>query len=144
MTDPLLPNHRLLSKPRLDDLIGLLVQDGYEVIGPRVDQGAIIYEQIRSAHDLPIGWTDRQAPGSYRLEKRNDQAYFGYAVGPHSWKKYLFPPDLRLWHAQRTATGFTVRAEDHEPPQRAFLGMRACELHALAVQDRVFIKREGQ
>jgi len=144
MTDPLSPNHRLLPKPGLDDLIGLLVQDGYEVIGPHVDQGAIIYEEVRSARDLPIGWTDRQAPGSYRLEKRNDQAYFGYAVGPHSWKKYLFPPDLRLWQAQRTATGFTVRDEEHDPPRRAFLGMRSCELHALAVQDRVFINREGQ
>ena len=92
----------LLPKSRLDDLLGLLAEDGYEVIGPRVEQGAIVYGPIQSSRDLPIGWTDRQAPGSYRLEKRADDAYFGYAVGPHSWKKYLFPPTLRLWQAERT------------------------------------------
>jgi ferredoxin len=133
-----------LPKERLDDLLGLLVQDGYEVVGPRLEQGAIVYGPIRSAQELPIGWTDRQAPGSYRLEKRNDQAYFGYAVGPHSWKKYLFPPVLRLWQAQRTATGFIIQEEAHDPPRRAFLAMRACELHALAVQDRVFLNRDGR
>jgi formate hydrogenlyase subunit 6/NADH:ubiquinone oxidoreductase subunit I len=143
MADALPAEHWLLPKPRLDDLIGLLAQDGYEVVGPRLEQGAIVYGPVRSAQDLPVGWTDRQAPGSYRLEKRGDRAYFGYAVGPHSWKKYLFPPLLRLWQGRRTATGFTVRDEQHEPPRRAFLGLRACELHALAVQDRVFIQRGG-
>ena len=49
-------------------------------------------------------------------------------VGPHSWKKYLFPPVLRLWQGQRTATGFTVQDEHHDPPRRAFLGM--CALRA--------------
>jgi ferredoxin len=141
-SDP--PANRILPKPRLDDLIGLLVQEGYEVIGPRIEQGAIVYGPLRAARELPIGWTDRQAPGSYRLERRGDETYFGYAVGPHSWKKYLFPPMLRLWQGQRTPTGFAIRDDAHDPPRRAFLGMRACELHALAVQDRVFINREGQ
>jgi ferredoxin len=144
MTDSLQADLRLLPKPRFDDLIGLLIRDGYEVVGPRLEQGAIIYAQVRSAQDLPIGWTDRQAAGSYRLERRDDEAYFGYAVGPHSWKKYLFPPVLQLWQAQRTASGFTFHEEEDDPPRRAFLGMRACELHALAVQDRVFINREKQ
>ncbi len=88
-----------LPKPRLDELIQLLIGDGFEVVGPRIDQQAIVYGPIRSVIDLPVGWTDRQEPGSYRLEKRLDDAYFGYAVGPHSWKKYLFPPTLQLWQA---------------------------------------------
>lgn len=134
----------LLPKPGLDDLIGLLVQDGYEVIGPRIDQSAIVYGPIASSSDLPIGWTDQQAPGSYRLARRQDDAYFGYAVGPHSWKKYLFPPVLRLWQARRTDQGFEVREADEEPPRRALLGVRACELQALAVQDRVFLNRAEQ
>jgi formate hydrogenlyase subunit 6/NADH:ubiquinone oxidoreductase subunit I len=144
VTDSLPGGTWILAKPRFDDLIRLLVQDGYEVVGPRLEQGAIVYAPVQSARDLPIGWTDRQAPGSYRLEKRDDQAYFGYAVGPHAWKKYLFPPVLRLWQGQRTTTGFTIQEEGYDPPRRAFLGMRACELHALAVQDCVFINRDGQ
>jgi ferredoxin len=144
MTDSPPADRWTLPKPRLDDLIDLLAQDGYQVAGPRLEQGAIIYAPVQSARDLPVGWTDRQAPGSYRLEKRNDHAYFGYAVGPHSWKKYLFPPLLPLWQGRRTTTGFAVQAERHDPPRRAFLGLRACELHALAVQDRVFVNRDGR
>jgi ferredoxin len=133
----------LLPKARLDDLLRLLTGDGFEVVGPRLEQGAIVYAPLRSAVELPIGWTDRQEPGSYRLEKRQDDAYFGYAVGPHSWKKYLFPAALRLWEARREGDGFTVHADEPDPPRRAFLGVRSCELHAIAVQDRVFLGHEG-
>jgi formate hydrogenlyase subunit 6/NADH:ubiquinone oxidoreductase subunit I len=131
----------LLSKERFDDLLGLLAADGFEVIGPRLDQGAIVYGPVTSARDLPVGWTDVQQAGSYRLQRRADDAWFGFAVGPHSWKKYLFPPELRLWQARRTADGCTARAVEPETPPRAFLGMRSCELHALAVQDRAFMGR---
>ena len=134
----------VLPKVRLDDLIGLLGTEGYEVIGPRIEQAAVVYGPVQSARELPIGWTDRQAPGTYRLERRSDDAYFGFAVGPHSWKKYLFPPVLPLWHAQRTAAGVEVTAAAVDPPRRAFLGVRSCELHALAVQDRVFMNRDGR
>lgn len=133
----------LLPKARMDDLLLLLRQEGYEVIAPRIEQGAIVYGPVASAGELPVGWTDRQAPGSYRLERRSDAAWFGYAVGPHSWKRYLFPPERRLFEARRTEDGFEVRADDSLPPRRAFLGLRACELHALAVQDRVFLNRQG-
>src|SRR5262245_12264889 len=98
----------IFPKTRLDDLIRLLLSEGFEVIGPRIEQQAIVYGAVHSAKDLPVGWTDRQTAGSYRLEKRQDDAYFGYAVGPHSWKKYLFPPTLRLWHARRAEDGFEV------------------------------------
>jgi formate hydrogenlyase subunit 6/NADH:ubiquinone oxidoreductase subunit I len=135
---------QILPKPRFDDLIASLLRGGFEVIGPRIEQGAIVYGPVQSTVDLPVGWTDRQEPGSYRLEKRNDRTYFGYAVGPHSWKKYLFPPTLLLWRASRTDTGFTVDDRQRDPPRRAFLGVRACELHAIAVQDRVFIDRDGR
>ena len=134
----------ILPKVRLDDLIRLLLQEGFEVIGPRIEQQAIVYGAIQSTKDLPVGWTDRQTPGSYRLEKRQDGAYFGYAVGPHSWKKYLFPPTLRLWQARRTDVGFEVHDAMPDPPRRALLGVRACELHALAVHDKVFLDRAGQ
>src|SRR3989304_3108187 len=106
----------------MDDLIGQLVQDGFEGIGPRIEQSAIVCGPIRSSQELPVGWTDRQGPGTYRLERRSDDAFFGYAVGPHSWKKYLFPPALRLWEARRTGDGFKVSDPEPDPPPRAFLG----------------------
>src|SRR6476646_12239716 len=113
---------RIMPKRRLDDLLTLLRNDGFEVMGPRIEQGAIVYGPVDSASALPIGWADEQAPGFYRLKKRDDDAYFGYAVGPHSWKKYLFPPVLRLWQATRTPAGFAVCEDEREPKKHAFLG----------------------
>ena len=64
---------------------------------------------------------------------------FGYTVGPHSWKKFLFPPRTRLWQADRQPQGFTLRPEPIDEAPYAFLGVRSCELHAIAIQDKVFM-----
>lgn len=128
----------LLPVERLDDLISLLRHDGYDVVGPTIHQNAIVYDSIASASDLPRGWTDEQQPGSYRLLRRDDEAVFGYVVGPHSWKRYLFPPLETVLISEGTDSGWQMRSPEHETPSFAFLGVRACELAALAVQDQVF------
>ncbi len=130
---------RLLSLEGLQSLITLLADDGFEVIGPRIDQGAIVYDEIDSVDDLPRGWTDRQEPGLYQLEKRDDDACFGFVVGPHSWKRYLFPPVAVVATADRTDTGWTMQTPEEVPPRYALLGVRACELAAMKVQDKVFM-----
>ena len=123
----------------LRELFGVLRANGYLLVGPRLRDGAIIYDELVSINDLPAGWTDDQEGGKYRLRKRQDNALFGYAVGPHSWKKFLFPPVLRQWHAQRTDGGFQFTTEQQKTPKYAFIGVRSCELHAMAIQDRVFM-----
>jgi len=80
----------------LDQLLDAIRRRGFRLVGPVVKDGAICYDDIGSAADLPAGWTDEQDAGRYRLRRRDDAALFGYAVGPHSWKKYLFPPSARL------------------------------------------------
>ncbi|UCD17961.1 MAG: 4Fe-4S dicluster domain-containing protein, partial [Candidatus Zixiibacteriota bacterium] len=87
--------------------------------------------------DLPIGWFDQQDNGRYRLQKGECEALFGYTVGPHSWKKFLYPPARELWTATREGCRFAVSEEEHHPPKRALIGVRSCELHALAIQDKV-------
>ncbi len=129
---------RLLPAARFDALLGLLIRHGYQAIGPRVRDGAIVYDELRSSADLPAGWTDVQGPGRYRLERRSDAALFGYNVGPQSWKKYLFPPREVLWQARRDGAGFIADSPDASPQKRAFIGVRACELRAIEIQDRVF------
>ena len=121
-------------------LLDQLIDDGFQVVGPTIDQGAIVYDEIHSIEDLPRGWTDRQEPGQYRLERRNDNACFGFVVGPHSWKRFLFPPIAQVASADRTATGWAMQTPTEEPPRYAFLGVRACELAAIEVQDRVFLR----
>jgi ferredoxin len=123
----------------LEDLIGALAGRGYRVVGPAVGDGAILYEDIHSASDLPIGWTDRQEAGSYRLERRTDEARFGYAVGPHSWKQFLLPARVRLWQARRGDDGFEVEEEPAPDAPLAMIGVRACELHGIAIQDQVLL-----
>ncbi len=113
---------------------------GYEIIGPTVRDGAIVYDKLESVKDLPTGWTDEQEPGRYRLKRRDDEALFGYAVGPQSWKKYLHPADVRLWSADRQGGTFRILNNETQPKHpQAFLGVRACELAAIAVQDRVLL-----
>src|SRR5579862_9525169 len=138
--DMLNPGARLAIGPEvLDRIIVALAGRGYRVIGPVVRDGAIVYDTLTRLDELPAGWTDRQDGGRYRLERRGDMAYFGYAVGPHSWKRFLHPPVERLWQARRDGDGFT--AVEHDPPAErlAFIGVRACELGAIAIQDRVFL-----
>ena len=83
--------------------------------------------------------TDEQSPGKYRLKQRDDDALFGYVVGPHSWKQYLFPPRATLAEANQTDAGWQFQTVEDDPPKYAFLGVRACELAAMRVQDRVFL-----
>ncbi len=129
----------VLDKPELGAIIDRLRQMGYTVVGPTIAQGAIIFDEIRRLDQLPIGWTDEQEGGTYRLKRREDGAYFGYAVGPHSWKKYLFPAQLPLFTVQRTPDGFRVEPNEEPVPRYAFLGARSCDLHAVEIQDRTFL-----
>jgi len=129
----------LLERSDLQQLLDALRAAGYQTVGPVARDGAIVYDALERVEELPAGWTDRQDGGSYRLERRDDQALFGYAVGPHSWKRFLHPPRLKLWRAERTGAGFRVEPAGDEAPRYAFFGVRACELHAIAIQDRVLL-----
>lgn len=138
--DSHLPHSEKAVLPSLhfDQLIQCLTDRNYEVIGPTLRDGAIVLDRIESDKDLPIGWTAEQEPGRYRLQQCGDGAIFGFSVGPDSWKKFLHPADVRLWSAQRDNQTFRIldeRTHSHRP--YAFLGVRACELAALAVLERV-------
>ena len=130
----------VITKDSLDQLIELLRDDGFETIGPTLDGGAIVYDRIESLKDLPVGLGEEQEAGTYRLKKRGDQALFGYALGPTSWKKFLFPPSVKLWQAERSQKGFRIEPEQTRKHKMAFLGVRPCELHAIGIQDKVFLK----
>ena len=122
----------------LQALIGALATRGYKVLGPTVRDGAIVYDEIEGVADLPAGWTDGQDAGRYRLERREDDALFGFAHGPQSWKRYLHPPMQTLWTAKRNGDGLKIVPPDPPTQKFAFIGARSCELHAIAIQDKVF------
>ncbi len=130
----------IVSRGELQSLFDAVIARGFMPVGPIVRDGAIVYDELRHVQDLPEGWTEDQDAGTYRLKRRDDKALFGFNNGPHSWKQYLFPPRSKLWQGEKTEDGgFTVEeAEDTEKPF-AFIGVRACDLHAIQVQDKVFM-----
>jgi len=129
----------IVESLHFEHLLHNLSAQGYELIAPTIRDNAIVYDRLSSSNELPSGWTDEQQGGKYRLKRRPDNALFGYAVGPDAWKKFLHPPIRLLWQAKRDSNSFQVLPEDHSCPKYAFIGVRSCELHAMAIQDRVFL-----
>ncbi|MBV8071659.1 MAG: hypothetical protein JO270_17245 [Acidobacteriaceae bacterium] len=58
----------------LNRLIIALARRDYQVIGPVMRDGAIVYDEIQGAEALPAGWTDEQDAGRYRLKRRDAKA----------------------------------------------------------------------
>jgi sulfhydrogenase subunit beta (sulfur reductase) len=128
-----------LAAADLDALLDALRGRGYRIVGPVLADGTIGHGELSSAADLPAGWTDEQGPASYRVAPRDDDALFGYAVGPQSWKGELLPARVRLWQARRENGGLAVEEEQPDIEPTAFVGVRPCELAAIAIQDEVFL-----
>ncbi len=128
-----------LARANLGVLIDLLREDGRTVIGPTVEDGAIVYDEITSVDQLPTGIGDEQSPGHYGLVDHHDRRVFDYTVGPISPKRWTFPPTVPLNVGRRDGKAVSFEPAEIDPPKLAFLGVRACELAALGIQDRVFL-----
>ena len=124
----------------LQELIDVLRQAGYRTIGPRVADGAIIYDDVESMAQLPLGIIDEQDGGRYRLSSTPDAGYFDHVVGPHSLKNYIFPPRETLQELVRNGGNWQSQPPPDPGPSIAVVGLRSCDLHALAIQDRVFLQ----
>ncbi|MCU0227802.1 MAG: 4Fe-4S dicluster domain-containing protein [Bryobacterales bacterium] len=127
----------VVSRKALEALPLLLRGEGYEVWAPTPVDGAITYQSIETLTELPVGRSDQQAPGKYRLAAREDRALFQYASTPQSWKPLLLPPVNHFLTIQETSDG--IEFHPHPPPlqRRALLGLRPCDLAAIRVLDRV-------
>jgi ferredoxin len=133
-------NAEVIDRAGLEALIAALAEGGYRVLGPHVSEGAIVYGPLASGDSLPAGWNDEQEPGRYRLVKGSGTELFAHTVGPQGWKRVFFPPRQTLWAGERREAGFTIEPEVTEAEPTALIGVRACELAAIAIQDRVFIE----
>lgn len=129
-----------IERQGLEDLFATLKQQGRTLVGPVLRNGAILYDELENVSDLPAGWGDRQDAGIYRIYRRADEALFGYNSGPHSWKKFLFPAREKLWSARKTEDGFALEDNAEEIPRYAFIGVRACDIKAIRIQDKVFME----
>ena len=138
MSDRAAGKRSVIDRDGLDALIAALREDGHAVHGPVLRDGAILHDAIESSADLPAGWTEIHEAGRYRVERREDDALFGFTTGPQSWKRLLHPPEEVLFRARRGDEGLVIEAPEKVHPKYAFIGVRACDLRAIAIQDRVF------
>lgn len=134
---------QFLPHKQLQDLIGALQHAGFSCVGPQVRDGAIVYDVLTHATQLPWGIRAHQSPGDYRLEMLDDKKAFSWANGPQAIKPILFKPSETVWRVARNNAGkleFNAHPA-HETPV-AIIGARACDLAAMAIQDRVFLDND--
>ena len=126
----------------LQRLLDCLQQAGFRTVGPQVQDGAIIYADLPDASALPAGVLDEQDGGWYRLVEEAHAGPFDHVAGPHSLKNFLFPPQETIQRWRRQEGSWQQLAAESPAAPLAVIGPRACDLAALAIQDRVFLESD--
>lgn len=127
----------------LNELVRLLRAEGRTVIAPTVRDGTIVPDRIDTAEELPIGWTDVQDGGTYRLAATDTSERFASSAPSDSWKRYLSPPETLVVRARTAGRTFEVAPVAPERPSYAFFGIRACDVAAIARLDAVFLSPDA-
>jgi sulfhydrogenase subunit beta (sulfur reductase) len=134
-----------LPKAELDLLLADLRLNGFQTVGPRLQDESIVYKEIESLQDLPRGILSEQAPASYRMIQTGQERYFDFIPAAQSWKQFLFPPRQSLFTARKEgpagkAGKWQIQENEAPAPRYALVGVRACELAAISIQDKVFLR----
>lgn len=127
----------LLAPEGLDDLVRALIAGGRDVIAPVVRDGVMALDTISSADELPIGWSDDQGPGTYRIEQSQDQTRFRFAAPAQSWKRFLHEERTLLVRTRVVDGNIEIDGPPDAVPELAFVGIRACDLAAIQRLDVV-------
>ncbi len=135
-----MPATRFLPHASLQRLFDVLSGRGYSVVAPRAKDGCIAYAETRHAGDLPWGISLSQDAGASRIVKGTHTECFAWANGPQALKPLLFAPREALWRISRKEDGFAVEAAETPKRPLAVIGVRACDLAALRIQDRHFLE----
>lgn len=131
-----------IEKPAFNLLLSRLKDEGYQSIGPRIKNESLVYEQIESLDDLPQGYSTEQKPGYFRLIREKHNRYFDIIPGAHSWKQFLFPSRIELFSLHKHGKSWENTTGQPEIPSYAFIGVRACELAAIQIQDNIFMRSD--
>lgn len=133
-----------LARPDFQSLLDILMDAGYQCVGPTHVDHALRFRAIESVAELAQGYTDDQQPGSYRLQFSAESKYFSFTHTDQGIKPWVFPSRETLWQAKRTPSGgieFQTSHTRHKPV--AFLGARACDIAALQLMDQHFTRDEA-
>jgi sulfhydrogenase subunit beta (sulfur reductase) len=132
---------QFLPRTRFQELFEVLKKTGYQILGPVERDGGIGYLKIDSMEQLQPGLTNEQQPGRYRLHHGDGVRLFDWNHGPQGLKPLCFAPQEILWKEQREPVGFQTHLPESIPT--AVLGVRACDLAALAIQDKHFLHSDA-
>ena len=130
-----------IQKPALEELLQTIAA-AYVLVGPKVKNGAILYDRLEGADQLPRGYRTEQAPGRFRLVRSGSSRFFDFIPGAASWKQFLFPPRLELLALQKGHDDWHEVGLGTQPISYAFIGVRPCELAAIQAQDKVFLRAD--
>ncbi len=135
------PDYLFLHRADLQSLLDAVADLGYQCIGPQLRDGTVVFDTLESVESLPRGVREEQQPGSYRLVPADGDRHFDWTTGPQAIKPLMFAPRETLWTSIKEADG-TLRFAP-APPEivpTAVIGVRACDLAALYIQDRHFLQ----
>lgn len=95
------------------------LKDSHRIIGHKIEGNVVTLGEI----DLP-----------YILED------FKYHLASDSFKRFLNPPLQKIFSFKRSKSGITINYLLDEKKPIAFWGMRACDVFALRLLDKVFLE----
>ncbi|WP_455201078.1 4Fe-4S dicluster domain-containing protein [Kaarinaea lacus] len=136
------PADNYLPRDQFQSLIDQLKAVGYRCVGPQVLDGAIVYHSLHDCSQLPKSVSEYQSPGHYRLETTSSQRYFSWANGPQAIKPYVFAPKEVLWRSRKNNDHLQFQDLTPDPEPVAIIGVRACDIAALYIQDKHFLQEE--
>ena len=132
-----------LSLQDVQKLLQALEKEGYTVISPKVKNGALTLSELSKGESPPLGYSDIQSPGKYKLQENDDNTLFSYTVPMQSWRRFLNTEKEVLFKTKINSKGFTVEPGENStstPAQKkVFFGIRVCDLKGVEIQDRIFI-----
>lgn len=127
-----------LRKEKLRSLF-TAVEETYRVVGPKVENRTVVLSEI-SFNDLPAGTKDEQSPGRYRISDEKAGSFFSFSPGPDSFKKFLHPPEQEVWRFSSSSKKIALQHSLKDERPLAFFGVRACDVAALRLLNKVFLE----
>jgi sulfhydrogenase subunit beta (sulfur reductase) len=132
-----------LPKAALEKLYANLDRMGYRILGPQIQDDAIVYKPLKSTRDLPKGYISQQECANYRLVYTGHARYFDATPGAQSWKQFFFPSQTELARYTRDENGrWQIDEQIPDLTPLALFGVFPCDLAAIQVQDRIFLHEE--
>ena len=131
----------VIDKPDLARIIDLLWKDGYTVVGPTIAQGAIIFDEVRGAGAVAHRLDGRARGGNVPAQAPRRRGVFRLCGRPTLVEEISVPCAIDAVHDRARPRIRSRSSPSPEPaPRYAFLGARSCDLHAIEIQDRVFMQ----